>query len=223
MIPAVSQTEVLAPCPSTEDSVTAYIERTLMSLSEAGNDLGVSLLPPQTSRTSDKPDNHGAEKKSGSNAMEKVMDTQSQGTQETNNAVDLTEVASEVSFCQRKVDYFQTDTSDIDDLIDSSGAEPTKEQPTLVPMDFRPKLGIETTHSFAPQFTGGMSPVTTPRPPSPSRPLSASARAFIRKYFTESSPTIHPTGHATVAFNEHQVHFVLRAVSDESVITSLHL
>ena len=90
-------------------------------------------------------------------------------------------------------------------------------------MDFGTTIGTEATHSSEPEFTGGLPPITTPNTPSPSRPLSASSRTLIRKHFTESCPILLPMGNATLAFNEHQVHSVLLAVSDESVRTSFHL
>ena len=58
---------------------------------------------------------------------------------------------------------------------------------------------------------------------SPSRPLSASARTLINQHFAETNPSILPVGHSTVAFNQGQVHSMLRAVSSETPISSVHL
>ena len=81
----------------------------------------------------------------------------------------------------------------------------------------------EGDRTSVPELSGGFPNLTLPRPPSPSRPLSASARTLIRKYVTEKTPPSLPAGHATVVFNEQQVHSVPGAVSDETVITFLHL
>ena len=42
------QTDIVAPSPSTEGSVTAYIERTLVSMGEVLEALDVPPLPPHT-------------------------------------------------------------------------------------------------------------------------------------------------------------------------------
>ena len=88
----VPQTDIFAPSPSTEESVTAFIERTLMSLDQAGEDLDVPLLAPQASCTNDGPYNCDIVKVSDSNAIQKVLNTQPQEIQELSKAVDQTEV-----------------------------------------------------------------------------------------------------------------------------------
>ena len=57
---------------------------------------------------------------------------------------------------------------------------------------------------------------------SPSRPLSASARTLIRQQFADTTPSILPMGHATVAFNANQVDSILRAVANETITSSLY-
>ena len=57
---------------------------------------------------------------------------------------------------------------------------------------------------------------------SPSRPLSASARTIIRQQFADTTPSILPMGHATVAFNVNQVDSILRAMSNETITSSLY-
>ena len=55
----------------------------------------------------------------------------------------------------------------------------------------------------------------------PSRPLSASACTIIRQHFADTTPSILPMGHATVAFNANQVDSILRAVSNETITSSI--
>ena len=55
------------------------------------------------------------------------------------------------------------------------------------------------------------------------RQLSVKGRSVIRKYFTAATPVQLPAGHTTIAFNEDQVHTVLRTIADESVISSYHM
>ena len=64
--------------------------------------------------------------------------------------------------------------------------------------------------------------VSSPKLFSPTRPLSASARTLINQHFSETNPSILPVGHATVAFNQGQVHSILSAVSTETITSSLH-
>ena len=45
-----------------------------------------------------------------------------------------TNINSETGFSIAKVVYFQTDTSDVEELLDSSGAETAKESPILIPI-----------------------------------------------------------------------------------------
>ena len=152
--------------------------------------------------------------------MEKVVDKQVTSGPETKTIAAELEVGSEVGSSVRRIDCFQTDTSDFGELLDNSGAEPVKEQPVLIPAVFGITVGEESQQSPVPELTGGVPVLTTP---SPSGPISASARTLIRKYVTENTPSILPSGHVTVAFNEEQVQTILPAVSDETVITSLNL
>ena len=55
------------------------------------------------------------------------------------------------------------------------------------------------------------------------RPLSASGCTLLREFFNEASPTILPMYHSTVAFNDRQIHTLLRVIYDESVTTSMHV
>ena len=55
------------------------------------------------------------------------------------------------------------------------------------------------------------------------RQLTVKGRSAIRKYFTAATPVQLPAGHTTIAFNEDQIHTILRTIADESVISSYHL
>ena len=50
--------------------------------------------------------------------------------------------------------------------------------------------------------------------------LSASGRTLLRKYFSDNSPVELPSGHSTLAFNESQVHTLLRVMTEETIISS---
>ena len=70
--------------------------------------------------------------------------------------------------------------------------------------------------------SAGLPDVSSPKLFSSTRPLSASARTLNNQHFSETNPSILPVGHATVAFNQGQVHSILRAVSTETITSSLH-
>ena len=72
----VPRADPLVPSPSTDKSVTAYIERTLTE-----EDPDVSLLKPQTPGTRDEPNAEAVGKESDSNAMENVIGTRTPDTQ----------------------------------------------------------------------------------------------------------------------------------------------
>ena len=84
-----------------------------MSSEGEEEELDAPLMPPQTSHTEDKPSEQEAGKDSVSNVMEKVIDIQVPSSQESKATAEDHEVASEVSSSVRKIDYFQTDTSDL--------------------------------------------------------------------------------------------------------------
>ena len=132
------------------------------------------------------------------------------------------DAVSEAGFSVTKADYFQTDTSDAEELLDSSGAETVKEPPFLIALDALSSAGTETHENAKPSTSTELPSTSSPKLFSPTRPLSASARTLINQHFNETNPCILPVGHATVAFNQGQVHSILRAVSTETITSSLH-
>ena len=128
---------------------------------------------------------------------------------------------AKTGFSITKVDYFQTDTSDVEELLDSSGAETTKASPIiLIPVEKSSTTGSKVSKEAEHTSGGG---IAASKFLSPTRPLSASARTLINQHFTETNPSILPVGHSTVVFNQGQVHSILRAVSSETLVSSVHL
>ena len=111
------------PSPSTDESISAYIERQLQTLGCQDTGLDISFLPPTTSAIVDNVLKPTAEKASESEPIPQVAtgpaDKESPEF-ETGRTIDI---VSEAEFSVTKADYFQTDTSDVDELLDSSGAE----------------------------------------------------------------------------------------------------
>ena len=115
------------------------------------------------------------------------------------------------------------DTTDAEELLDSSGVAafpPVSRSVTLNPEDFPDLEGeyhLETGHSDEEQEA------YPARLESSDRQLSSKGRTIIRKYFTAATPIRLPVGHSTVAFNQEQMHAILRTVADESALSSYHM
>ena len=110
----------------------------------------------------------------------------------------------------------------MEDLLDSYGAKTARESPVLTSIEKASATGSETSKQAARDPAEGLPIITNLRPFSPTRPLSASARTLNNQQFAETNPFILPVGHSTVAFNKKQVHSILRAVSNETLTSSLH-
>ena len=210
------------PSPSTDESISAYIERQLQTLGCQDTGLDISFLPPTTSAIVDNVLKPTTEKASESEPIPHVAtgpaDKESPEF-ETGRTIDI---VSEAEFSVTKADYFQTDTSDVEERLDSSGAETVKQSPFLLTIETQSATGSEARKETEQLSSAGLPDVSSLKLFSPTRPLSASARTRINQHFSETNPSILPVGHATVAFNQGQVHSILRAVSTETITSSLH-
>ena len=210
------------PSPSTDESMSAYIERQLQTLGCQGTGLDISFLPPTTSAIVDNAPEPTAEKASESEPIPQVATGSADKESPEVETERATDIASEAGFSVTKADYFQTDTSDVEELLDSSGAETVKESPFLITMEAQSATGYEACKETEQLSSAGLPDVSSPKLFSPTSTLSASARTLINQHFSETNPSILPVGHATVAFNQGQVHSILRAVSTETITSSLH-
>ena len=138
--------------------------------------------------------------------------------------IDVDKPEEEMSVTSRfklKADFFQTDTSEVEDLYDSAGADTTANKPTLIaPTFFDP----EATHPE--ELEGGQyydisSVIAKARLPKDTSTLTVPGRVLLKKYFSEAPPVRLPIGHRTLALSEPQLHTLLKVISDEAVATSL--
>ena len=90
-----------------------------------------------------------------------------------------TDIVSEAGFSVTKAEYFQTDTSDIEELLVSSGAETAKESPFLIAIETKSATGSEARKETEQLSSAGLPDVSSPKLFSPTRPLSASVRTLI--------------------------------------------
>ena len=207
---------------STDESISAYIERQLQNLGCQDTGLAISFLPPTTSAVVSHAPESNTEKVSESEPIPQVT-TGSRDKESPETEIERgNDAVSEAGFSVTKADYFQTDTSDAEELLDSSGAETIKEPPFLIALDALSSTGTEVHEEAKPSTSAELPNISSPKLFSPTRPLSASARTLINQHFNETNPSILPVGHATVAFNQGQVHSILRAVSTETITSSLH-
>ena len=208
------------PSPSTDESISAYIERTLQTLGCQGTGLELTFLPPDTTTATESQQQPEIEKASQSDPIvhtvteppKEIVEVETDGQADS---------ISETGFSITRPDYFQTDTSDVEELLDSSGADTVKDPPNLIPLYKASTTCSEVSHQAVREQTK-IPPVPDSESLSPIRPFSASARTIIRQHFADTTPSILPMGDATVAFNANQVDSILRAVSNETITSSLY-
>ena len=180
------------PSPSTDESISAYSERPLQTLGCQGTGLDISFLPPTTSAIVDNAPKPTAEKASESEPVPQVATGSADKESPEVETERATDIASEAGFSVTKADYFQTDTSDVEELLDSSGAETVKESPFLITMETQSATGSEARKETEQLSSAGLPDVSSPKLFSPTRPLSASARTLINQHFSETNPSILP-------------------------------
>ena len=206
---------------STEGSPGAYIEKTVTELArrrkiqESVSEVASNNVQAVTTeaRSDDK-----------SSESAGLLNTCTDEGKETGKDLSL-EADSAVSVISghsghRIPDYFPTDTSEVEELFDSSGAE----EPT-------PQHSPSTIRVGALSHPGNGSPgPQTPKGNTPAeatlailglpKQVSASGRTLLRKYFSDNTPVELPSGHSTVAFNESQVHTLMWVMTEETMISS---
>ena len=137
---------------------------------------------------------------------------------ERSDSVDIVE-----STCQLEAAPLYADTFDVEELLDSSGVEAFPPVTSIMTWDsaafpeFEGEFRDESGHSDTEQDQYRAKVAST------DRQLTVKVRSVIRKYFTAAMPVQLPAGHTAVAFNEDQVHTVLRTIADESVISSYRM
>ena len=131
---------------------------------------------------------------SESGGLSRILITPDVPTQESATLETRVDLMSEVSSGQPRVDYFQKNTSDVDDLFDTSGTEMPANQPTFIDLGSESSTNPESI--VLPK--SGIKEVTMasdkPCPTSFTKQLSASGRTIFRRYFTENNPIFLPIG-----------------------------
>ena len=127
------------------------------------------------------------------------------------------------STSQLQTEPLYADTSDVEELLDSSGVDTfppvtsTLAWDTTALSEFEGEFQDKTGHSDIEQEQ------YRAKVASADEQLTVKGRSVIRKYFTETTPVQLAPGHTTVVSNEDQIHTILRTVAEESVISSYHM
>ena len=104
------------PSPSTDESVSAYIERQLQALGCQGTGLDISFLPPTISAIVNDAPESTTEKVSESEPIPEVVTESADKVSPEVEANRVTDINSEAGFSITKADYFQADTSDVEEF-----------------------------------------------------------------------------------------------------------
>ena len=177
------------PSPSTDESISAYIERQLQVLGCQGTGIDITFLPPTASAVNRDGPELAIEKVSESEPIPQVVSESADKVAPEVDSDRLTDINSEAGFSVAKVEYFQTD-SDVEELLDSSGAETAKESPFLITIERSSSTGSEANKETEHSTSAGLPVISTTKPLSPTRLSSASARTLINKHFSETNPSI---------------------------------
>ena len=208
----LSQTSVSSP--STEESVSAFIERIATCMEFPTREFEVSDLPAPSPVAVTSTICPGFLKVSVSDPIVVNQDSNEEAT-------DLA-IEPELTSQSGAVPLYG-ETSEAEELLDSSGVDAFPPVSATLAWDssafpeFEGDFRTESGHSDTEQEQYRARVATT------DRHLSVKGRSVIRKYFTAATPVQLPAGHTTIAFNEDQVHTILRTIADESVISSYHM
>ena len=200
--------------PSTEESVSAFIERIATCMEFPTRESEISDIPipmPATVTSTIFPELLKV------SVSDPFVVSQDESEEKTGPAIEPE------STSQSGAAPLYGDTSDAEELLDSSGVDafpPVTSSmawdPSAFP-EFEGEFRAESGHSDTEQEQYRV------RVANSDRQLSVKGRSVIRKYFTAATPVQLPAGHTTIAFNEDQVHAIFRTVADESVISSYHM
>ena len=200
--------------PSTEESISAFIKRTVSSLELPSQESEITDLPAPSVVTFTATSHAALLKVSVSEPIVATQDFSTEKSALDNNA----ETTS-----QLQTGPLYADTSDVEELMDSSGVDAFPPVTTTMAWDpaafpeFEGKFQNETGHSDTEQAQ------YRARVANADRQLTVKGRSVIRKCLTETAHVQLPAGHTTVAFNEDQVHTIRSTIADESVISFCHM
>ena len=196
---------------ATEESLTAYAERTLHNLGVVDTNLDVSFLEAPDNSGQKAPDQDTNAKASVSDVIERGFAPQKR-TKDYDPA-NILESTDKPTRDTLQSDFFATDTSKVEDLTDSEG---------VFGVPNRAASSIVGSENPATQDEGNFEPQPSTSYASPRIPeqLAANGRVVLCKFFAKTEQVTIPMGHPTVAFTEPLA--ILRTTS-ETVQSSVHV
>ena len=206
--------------PSTEESFTTYVERTLVNIS-ATEEQSPDTCPATPSEKEKEERETVSTKSSESQRIEVVPSGQKDSIEVSDTLQAQLDTASETSRQPQQVDYFPTDISEIEDLIDIAGVDTQKQtQAAAVYSDI---FESNENSQGVCRYTSDVECTKTELPTvSQPKQLSTKGRTLIRQCFSGTIPIVLPMDHLVVAFTESQVQNMLGALADEYVLSSIH-
>ena len=199
---------------STSESVTAFIERTIDEMSQPKAEI-IQLLPGQQGTTARMVTIGTTFLKA---SVSEPIAVRTDPVQKETMAWDSKEVESAA-----EAQGLYSDTTDVEELMDSSGvavfppvAPNVILDPTSFP-DFEGEFHEDSGHSDSEQEQYRV------KLDGADRQLSAKGKLIIKKYFRETRPIELPRDHPVIALTADEMHAVLRTVSDESVLSFYHM
>ena len=186
---------------STDESVTAFIERTVTAVNFPEPESTV-VLPVREGATAHSSTATFAFQKAS--VSEAIVITPSQPIDPTGQ-LDTEEATS-----QEEAAPLYGDTTDVEELLDSSGVAAFPAVSRNVTLDPGEFPDLEAEFQLEPGHSDEEQEAYRAKLESSDRQLSAKGRNIIRKYFAAATPIRLPVGHPTVAFNQEQMHAILR-------------
>ena len=210
-------TPISQPVVGTLKSLTTYAEKTLRTLASEDPSLDISFLPAPA-----RPEDGRA----GSTNVSQPMSLEREGEENSQFGELLPgtskEIGSHFGLQDKSKEYFATDTSEVEELLDDMGTEGTHKRPTSS-ITYSELLSAH--EGVADQAKDEVKSGTAKpgiRDVKLPEQFSANGQAVLRKHFSSSAPIELPKGHSTVSFSEPQIPAVLKTISDETVRSSNH-
>ena len=199
---------------STDESVSAFIEKTATSLALLETETIKTFQPTLESVAVARTTDLTFHKVSISEPIAVLQDPQEDQPETSARAGPVEENKSKSLYA---------DTSDVEELFDSSGVEAFPAFPASLTIDpkafpdFEGDFHSESGQSDAEQAQYRAKLLAE------DRQLSGKGKATIKKYFQEVRPINLPVGHPTIALIADEMHAILMTIADESDLSSYHM
>ena len=199
---------------STEESVTAFIERTLDVMSQPEAEI-ISPLPSQPGVT--------AQMVTVSIPFLKASVSEPIAVRNDLTNIETGAGSNKETESTEEVPGLYGDTTDMEDLMDSSGVAVYPPVAPNVILDSTTFPDLEEGFHEDSGHSDSEQEQYRAKLDGTDRQLSAKGKLVIKKYFQDTRPIELPRDQPVIALTADEMHAVLRTVSDESVLSSYHM